>query len=529
MNSFTSRELPGTENGNGSFWSPDSKSIGFEADGTLKRIDVAGGSVQTVCDLTHSGFEGGSWNQEGVILFGAQAGGIQRVSATGGAPVPVTVLTRQGASPQTGALSHRYPYFLPNGRDFLYTHLGALDSSGIYIASLDNPNQAVRLLRSDAKAVYAPPRNGLPGYLLWLRDHTLVAQRLDPRSRRLEGDPLPVADGVAAGFAANGRRAAYSVASTGVLAYRGGGNSGFELTWVDRAGKPTGAARSESFQRGGDPDISPDGRRVAMERQTDSTMQVWVYETSRGIMTRLTFDPGFSWYPVWSPDGKQLAYSANRGSSWGIYRKDADGGGREEMLLGGSRSGTTPTSWSPDGRYLLYESGDNQVYGRTENQDIFLLPLTGSPQERKPVGYLQTPFRERNAQFSPDGKWVAYQSDESGRDEVYIQAFPSTGAKWQVSNNEGTQPRWRGDGRELFFISGTAHSMWAVGIRASAGRIEIETPHALFPVLEFPGPAHLYDVTGDGQRFVMVSPPGAGVEGSSAINIVSHWQAGLKP
>ena len=275
MNSFTSRELPGTENGNGPFWSPDSKSIGFQADGKLKRIDVAGGSVQALCDATDLGFEGGSWNQEGVVLFGQAAGGIQRVSASGGAPVPVTVLAREGATP-AGAISHRYPHFLPDGRTFLYTQAGALDNSGIYVASLDSPNQAVRLLQTDAKAVYAPPRNEFPGYLLWLRDQTLVAQRFNSKSRRLEGEPLVVADGIAAGFAANARRAAYSLSTTGLLAYRGGGNAGFDLTWVNRDGKPEASTGSASFQRGGDPSISPDGRRVAMERQTGNSMQVWL-------------------------------------------------------------------------------------------------------------------------------------------------------------------------------------------------------------------------------------------------------------
>jgi eukaryotic-like serine/threonine-protein kinase len=527
MNSFTSRELPGTENGNGPFWSPDSKSIGFEADGKLKHIDLAGGSVQTLCDITEQGFEGGSWNQEGVILFGLSRGGIQRISAAGGAPAPVTALNREGASTVAGALSHRYPHFLPDGRNFLYTQAGVLDKSGIYLSSLDNPNQAIKLLQSDAKAVYAPPRNGLPGYLFWVRDQTLVVQRFDPRTKRLESDPLPVADGVAAGFAANARRAAYSVSTTGMLAYRGGGNAGFELAFVNRDGKPERTAGSTAFQRGGDPAISPDGRRVVMDRQTGNTMQVWLYETARGISTRLTLDPGFSWFPVWSPDGKQVAYSANRGASWGIYSKDASGAGQEELLFGGSKAGLVPSSWSPDGRHLLYETGDNQAYGGAENQDIFLLPLTGSPQERKPVPYLQTPFRERNAQFSPDGKWVAYQSNQSGRDEVYIQAFPSTGAKWQVSNNEGIQPRWRGDGHELFFISDTTQRLWVAGIRPSAGSVDIETPRALFPVLLFPGPAYVYDVTPDGQRFVVVSPPGAGAQGTSAINVISDWQAGL--
>jgi len=524
LNSFTSRELLGTEYSNGPFWSPDSKSIGFEADGKLKRIDLAGGAVQTLCDVTEGGFEGGTWNQEGVILFGLSLGGVQRISAAGGAPAPVTAVNREG----TSALSHRYPHFLPDGHNFLYTQAGGLDKSGIYLASLDNPSQAVKLVQSDAKAVYAPPRNGLPGYLFWVRDQTLVVQRFDSKSKRLEGDPSPVADGVAAGFAANARRAAYSISTTGVVAYRGGGNAGFELAFVGRDGKPEPKANGASFQRGGDPAISPDGRSIVMERQTGNTMQVWLYETGRGISTRLTLDPGFSWFPAWSRDGKQVAYSANRGGSFGIYRKAASGAGQEELLLGATTSGAAPSSWSPDGRYLLYQTGNSQAFGGSENQDIFLLPLTGNPQERTPVPFLQTPFRERNAQFSPDGKWVAYQSNESGRDEVYIQAFPSTGAKWQVSNNQGTQPRWRGDSRELFFMSETTQRMWVAGIRASAGRVEIETPQPLFPVLGFPGPSYVYDVTPDGQRFVVVSPPGVGAQGTSAINIISDWQAELK-
>jgi len=226
------------------------------------------------------------------------------------------------------------------------------------------------------------------------------------------------------------------------------------------------------------------------------------------------------------------AYSADPCGSWGIYRKDAGGAGEEELLLGAGKSGLAPSSWSRDGRYLLYESGNAQVYGSSGSQkDAFLLPLTGSPEERKPVPYLQSPFRKLNAQFSPDGKWVAYESDESGRDEVYIQTFPSTGARWQVSDKGGTQPRWRGDGREVFFINDTTQRLWTAGIRASAGRVEIETPRPLFPVVLFPGPAYLYDVTHTRTVSAYRGRLAAwrqGAQGSSAINIVSDWPAGLK-
>ncbi|HEV2202822.1 MAG TPA: protein kinase [Bryobacteraceae bacterium] len=514
LDSLTSRELPGTEDANGGFWSPDSKAIGFWANQKLKRIDLAGGSPQTLCDAPD--FEGGSWSSDGVILLGATGGGLRRIPAAGG---PSTSLINPDGK---SANSYRYPHFLPDGRSFLYTATG-LNAGGVFLASLDHPDQPVRLVDSDAKAVYAPPRNGRPGYLLWVRDQTLIAQRFDPRSKRLSGDPLPVADGIGIGTAGGGRRAAYSISSTGILVYRGGGQAGFQLAWVNRDGRLEVITSTGNDQRyGGDPSLSPDGRRIVLERVIAGNFDVWTYELSRGVMTRLTFDPGFDWYPVWSPDGRQIAFGAVRNDTPGIYRKDAGGAGPEELLLAGNRGdklGMAPSSWSSDGRYLLFTNidGGNIVYA---------LPLMGKPEERKPIPYLQSPFRKKNAKFSPDGKWVAYVSNESGRDEVYIQAFPPSGGKWQVSNNEGDEPHWRGDGKELFFLGGT--KMWAAGIRASAGRVEIDSPRDLFTTLQFPGPGYLYDVTRDGQRFLVVRPPGSGIQGSAPIVVLSDWQAGLK-
>jgi Tol biopolymer transport system component len=512
MDSLDARELPGTENANGIFWSPDSKSIAFHADDKLKRIDLAGGSARTLCDAP--GFEGGTWNSAGLILFGSSSGGLRSVPAAGGASTTVT-------TPSDGAsASHRYPHFLPDGSKFLFTLTGTTDlkAAGVFVTSLDKPGEVVRLVDSDAKAAYAPARNGLPGYLLWLRDQTLMAQVFDIASNRLEGDSIPIADGIATGTAASGRRAAYSVSIEGLLVYRGGGFAGFQLAWVNRAGKAEIITGAGTAQRFGDASISRDGRRIILEQQTALNFDVWLYELSRGVMTRLTFDPGRDWFPVWSPDGEHIAYSAERAGVYGIYRKNASGAGQEDQLVGESKTPLIPNSWSPDGRHLLYVS----------NGDIFVLPIDRNVQDRKPVPYLQTPFRESHPQFSPDGKWVAYLSDESGRPEVYIRAFPLSDAKWQVSNvaNESDQPRWSRDGKELFFVS--PGRLWTAGIRRVSAGIEIDAPRPLFGVTRFPGPDYIYDAAPDGQRFLVIQVPGAANQEGSPITVVSDWQAGFK-
>ena len=510
MDSLTARELPGTEDANGLFWSPDSSSIGFVAGDKLKRVDASGGAAQTVCDAP--GFEGGSWSKDGVILFGSGKGGLRRVPATGGTPVPVTT-----ASGGTNA-GHRYPYFLPDGRSFLYTLTGTeQNTGGVFLSSLDSPAQTVHLVGSDAKAIYAPPRDGRPGYLLWIRDQSLMAQRFAVKSKRLEGDPELVVDSVATPVDNTGRRAAYWVSDTGLLVYRGGrGIDGFQLTWISRDGKPDViAVIGAETQRTGDPSISPDGGRVALERRIAGNFDVWLYEMGRGVMTRLTFDAGRDWYPVWSPDGQEVAYSGERGGIGGIYMKAASGAGQEELLVKGQ---IRPSSWSRDGRYLLYDLLDGG--------GIWVLPLTGKAEDRKPFAYIKTPFRESHSQFSPDGKWVAYVSNESGRNEVYIQPFPVSGGKWQVSINGGDEPRWRGDGKELFFISGSELS--AAGIRVAKDRVEIDPPRGLFGMAVFSGPAYHYDVSPDGHRFLILEPLNARFISNSPLTVISDWQAGLK-
>ena len=511
MDSLTARELPGTDGGNGMFWSPDSKSIGFVADGKLKRVDVLGGSPQVLCDAP--GFEGGSWNQDGAILFSSN-GAIQRVSAAGGAPTAVTI-------PDTSRqeTEHRSPYFLPDGKSFLFTIASANQSAqGIHVATLDAPKQRVRLAASNAKAVYAPPRGGRPGYLLWLRDLTLVAQRFDAGKTRVEGDPIPVAEDVAAANIGSGRRSAYWTSDTGLLLYRSGGGIGAQLNWVGRDGKREVVTAVGTDPQSGDPRISPDGARVALHRSISGAHNIWLYELARGVMTRLTFDPGNDTDPVWSPDARQIAFASDRGGTRQIYRKDSGGAGPEERLTDGPNP-KVPMDWSRDGRYILYQQQDPK-----NGWDIWALPLQG---DRKPVPVLQTPFNEQSPQFSPDGKWVAYESNESGADQVYIQSFPPSGGKWQVSTNGGQEPRWRGDGKEIYYYA--SERIWAAGVRTAAGRVEVDSPRGLFPDAFFPGPDYYYDVTRDGQRFLELQLPSAlNDQSSNALIVVSNWQASLK-
>ena len=343
-----------------------------------------------------------------------------------------------------------------------------------------------------------------------------MAQPFDGVSKLLAADPTAIADDIFTGLVEAGRRASYSVSRNGVLAYRTGGVSGFQMTWMSRAGKAEIVSERMADPRAGDPALSPDGRRVAMERETGTNFDAWVYELGRDVMTHVTFDPGIDWTPIWSADGRELIYGATRRDrGWWIWSKDATRGSHEEPLAGPSAAQSRPSSWSRDGRYLLYTEGD----------EIMFLPLTGRPEDRKPVLYLHTPFRKSNPQFSPDGKWVAYVSNESGHDEVYVQAFPLSGSKWQVTNRGGIQPRWRADGKEMFFLHG--EKLWAAGLRISPGRVKVDPPQELFELAVYPGPAYIHDITPDGQRFLLTQPSNAGAS-LSPMELVSGWQAGLK-
>jgi eukaryotic-like serine/threonine-protein kinase len=515
LDSLEARPLPGTEGGNGPFWSPDEKSIGFVADGKLKRIEIQGGVPQNLCDVSDVGFQGASWGRDGVILF-SDGGVIRSVRASGGAATAVTA--PDAARIENG---HFFPQYLPDGKTFLYlVRSPNAGVKGIYAAALGGADGRAtspkRLVAdADSKAVYAPPFDGSPGYLLWMRAETLVAQRFNPANLRTEGDPIPVADSVnSAAINVNFRRAAFWASDTGMLAYFIGSGQGFRLTWVSREGKHRESVGPEDIYEW--PRLSPDGNRLAVARSNENSKatDIWIYEFSRNLMTRLTF-AGANNLPVWSPDGRRIAFSSARDGAGYIVLKDASGAGREERLAEGPKP---VLDWSRDGRYVLYEERNPKT-----GLDLMILPLDG-PVPRTPIPFVQTPFDEKDGAFSPDGKWIAYDSNESGETEVYIQSFPPSGGKWQVSNGGGSYPRWRGDGKELFYRETPLGSVMAAGIHTSPGRVDIDPPHRIF---EWGGPP-TYDVASDGQRFLMLEPPGADRAITEPLLIVTNWHAGWK-
>jgi Tol biopolymer transport system component len=504
LDSLTARELPGTENGNGPFWSPDSKSIGFVSISTnkLQRIDLVGGSARLLADAPN--FEGGSWSQDGVILF-STAGILQRIPAAGGTVTPVTMLDAARK-----AQSHRYPHFLPDGRTFLFLIRSADPIvEGIYAATLDQPTPGRRLVATNAKAVYVPPYSGRPGQLLWIRDQTLMAQSFDVSRLKVEGEPAAAVDGV---LENNARRAAFWVSNNGLLAYRSGGAGNLQPTWVSKDGKerqPVVPA-ADNYP---DVRLSPDATEIALSKNTVNNEDLFVFDIGRGVMSRLTFDAGRDFSPVWSPDGRQLAFTSDRDGLNQMYRKDAAGGQEERMQK--SSTPQTVLDWSRDGRYLLYQD-QNPKTGR----DLWVLPLQG---DRKPIPFLATPFNESNATFSPDGKWIAYTSDESSRNEVYLRSFPSSPVQWQVSSNAGIAPRWRGDGSELYYR--TPDSVFSVAVHTGPQGLQMDSPRALF---QWSGP-NSWDVNRAGDRFLLLAPPGLNEgSGGGVLSVISNWQATLR-
>ncbi|HEY4362065.1 MAG TPA: protein kinase [Bryobacteraceae bacterium] len=505
LDSLEAKELPGTEDSNGPFFSPDGKSIGFFADGKLKRTEVGGGQPQVLCDAANE--QGGDWGANGTILFSSD-NTIQRVSAGGGMPQPVTSLD---ASRQESA--HNFPQFLEDGQTFLYyVQSPSPATQGVYAARLDKP-KGTRVLAVNARAVYAARSRGNPGELLWLRGNELVAQRFDSDTLRLDGEPVPVAPDIATTANAQSR-AAFWAAPKGPLVYRAGGASTPQLAWVGRDGKSLQVFKQDT---GFGPRLSPDGKRVAVTRNVSGNFDIWLNELDRGVITRLTFDAAQENYPVWSPDGRQIAFGSSRTGVFQMYRKDAGGTGAEERLHEGPNP-EIPLDWSRDGKYLLYREENPNT-----RADLMILPLEG---ERKPIPFAQTPFQESFGAFSPDGKWIAYTSEESGQAEVYLRASPvapggggaNAAGKVQISSGAGNVPRWRGDSKELFYRAGPfVHS---AGIRVVAGRPEVEAPQTFRAT----GPAD-FDVAADGQRLVMLAQP----ESSDAnLRVISNWRGVLK-
>jgi len=504
LDSINAQQLPGTEEATSPFWSPDSRFIGFFTAGKLKKIEVTSGTVQTLCNAVVP--RGGTWSRDGVIVFAPTPNDpLYQVSVAGGEPTPLTKL-----DPSRQEASHRWPYFLPDGRHLLYSLSGGPQSQGIYVTSLDGKDSRRLINVGNSIVAFASP-----GYLLFRREATLMAQAFDPDMLQLSGEPFPVAEQV--GYDVASFQTFFSVSQTGVLVYSSGSTGKTQLTWIDRAGKEAGLVdQPRSFVR---PSLSPDGKRLVVDGvDLQGNRDVWIIELASGNQTRFTFDPGTDIFPIWSPDGSRIVFASDREGPRNLYQKSASGAGKEELLLKTGLN-TFPMDWSADGKFILYIASDPKT-----KLDTWVLPLFG---DQKPFPFLQTEANERNAKFSPNGRWIAYTSDESGINQIYVQSFPDSGGKRQVSTNGGYHLAWRRDGKEFFYIASDKKIM-AVDVKTDGPTFEVGTPKALFDVRvpSFNSAQAQFAVAQDGQRFLVANT--AGEITSAPINVVLNWTADLK-
>ena len=511
------RALPGADGGQApASWSYDSRWVVFATGNKLKKVDIQGGPPQNIADLPVT-LAGASWNSDGVIIASASgtASPILRVPAAGGQTTPITALA-------PGESAHLWPQFLPDGKHFLYLRVSSdAAKAGVYIGSIDaKPEQQSmqRLLATDRQAFYAPAPGGGVGNLIFLRGATLMAQPFDPGKMALSGEPVAIADGVDSFTSSN--HGLFSVSDTGTLVYRVGTGTQTALTWFDQQGNPAGTLGDPGDYA--NPAISPDGSRVAVAMGPVSSRDIWIMDVARGTSTRFTFDPARDDFPAWSPDGKNIAFSSNRNGQMDLYIKPADGSGEEKLLLKTDEP-KTDARWAKDGRFLLFTST-----GPKTSADMLALPFTG---EAKPVSLLKTQFLPAEAvpRVSPDGRWLAYMSNESGSSENYVRPFTpdapaGTGAKWLVSKGGGAFPLWRPDGKELFYLSLTNQVM-AVEIDTSKG-FQAGTPRRMFASPVVTAPTVRWDVSPDGKRFLFAAPPGSGR--TIPFTVIVNWAAGLK-
>ena len=524
LDATAAQPLAGTEGGQYPFWSPDSRSVAFFAEGRLKRLDVVGGGATQVVAAAAVP-RGGTWNADGVILFTVNTTSpIFRVPAPGGQPVALTNLDRQ--------TSHRFPFFLPDGQHFLFFALGTPDTAGIFLGVLDSPDTH-RLTMADTAGVYLAPyagtgpavASGESGWLLWVRAGTLVGQRLDLERQALTGAPVTLADQVP--FDSAVAISAVSVSAAGQVAYRTGGVGRRQLSWFDRSGKALGALGTPDESSLMDPSVSPDGHWAAVSRTPEGNTDIWLLDGTR--TSRLTIDAARDFFPIWSPDGSRIVFDSNRQGHRDLYQKSSNGSGAEELLLESSLD-KAANDWSPDGRFLLYSVFDPQT-----NSDLWVLPMEG---DRTPWVFLRTPFYETAGAFSPDGRWVAYMSNESGRTEVYIRPFAASTAsgatanaatgQWLVSTAGGMHPRWRRDGKELYYI-GPGGEMMAAPITVTGSTLTPGAPVVLFPTRIYNGgtdtrQGRQYDVTADG-RFLIDTVL---LEASAPITLLMNWHPKAK-
>jgi eukaryotic-like serine/threonine-protein kinase len=501
VNSTDTHQIAGTENAIFPFWSPDSRSLGFFADGKLKTAEIDSGSTQIVADAPFG--RGGSWGADGVILFSPNTQeGLLKVKINGGAaPVPATQLDR----PQH--TSHRWPFFLPDGKHYLYLAINHDPSKSanntLFYASLDGRENRP-LFHSQSNAIYAD------GYLLFARNDQLMAQPFDPANGTVSNEPQIVAKGVVNDAATWHMDA--SASDSGLLIFGGGGTGDWQLVWFDRASKQvaTLADKLPGLQLAR---ISPQGDRVALTMDI-GTMDIWVLDIARGVRTRLTFGPIQNEFPVWSPDGKWIAFVSDRNGHSNLIRKPSDGSGGEETLFTGSQL-ITATDWSHDGKFLIYSLGP------VGNADIWALPLEG---ERKPFLVVQHSGNTGVdlGHLSPDGRWLAYMSNETGGQQVYVVAFGGGQGKWQVSVNGGFGPKWSKDGKDFYYMDPT-YNLFVVPVKEVGGALQFGAAQQI--ITNWSAPQVFYDVTPDGKKILLDR---ISQQVSQSITAVTNFTAGLK-
>jgi Tol biopolymer transport system component/tRNA A-37 threonylcarbamoyl transferase component Bud32 len=509
--SVTFQKLAGTDDASQPFWSPDSRSIGFVAGGRLKKVEAAGTPPQDITAVT--GFFGGTWSKDGTILIGSAAG-IRQVSAEGGTPQAVTAIEK----PETG---HYWPYFLPDGRHFLYlAWSGDAANRAIFVGTLGSKDKT-RLLPAESNVAYAAP-----GYLVFRREATVLAQAFDAGGLKLSGAPVQIAGGVA--FNAVSGHGSFDVSQTGALIFfqgaaaagtgRGQVTPDWQFAWHDRHGNVMELAGEAGSY--GDMDLSPDGKLIAVTRQDAGApgADIWVLDWQRGVSTRLTLDPSDDINPVWSPDGRRIAFTTFRKGNADIYVKNANGVGDETPLLE-SPVDESVEDWSKDGRYIAYRQDQDGF------DDLYVLPIDADGKPGKPTPIVKGKFHKDEPQFSYDGKWLAYTSDESGTYEVYVVSFPALDQKLKVSDGGGGRPRWREDGKEIFF-QGLSGSKLTVDFKPGP-KIEVGVSHLLWSTNNnSDATRHLWAVSRDGQRFLIRTLTGTTARGVTPTATVNFLPAG---
>jgi Tol biopolymer transport system component/predicted Ser/Thr protein kinase len=499
------RELAGTDGGAHPFWAPDSRRLGFFADGRLLTIDTGSGGARSVCDAPYP--RGGAWTPDDVILFGGLWRPIHRVAVSGGSPEPVTAF-------EGSEHTHVFPHVLPGGRFLYAAAVFGGNVSTIKVAQLGSAGSRV-LTTSAASALYAHP-----GWILFWRGQALVAQRLDPETMTLQGTAAPVAQPVRALVTTSGSTIA-SVAGTRALVYQEGASEAHaRLTWFDRSGR-----RLAELGTPGDwmrPSLSPDGRRVVADvvdkARGGSARDLWIFEGERGVPTRFTREPTTERWGAWSPDGRRVAFASSGADTLSVLVQETTGTADAKALFT-SAAYHLPAHWSGDGRFLALQTLAREL---ATGWDVSVYSFA----EREVRPLLDASYSEGSPQFSPDGRWLAYASDESGRSEIYVQPFPGPGAKTRVSGAGGDQPRWRRDGREIFYREPGGRFM-AVPVSARDGTFVAGAPAALFAARTNTSAGIHYDVTGDGQRFIVNVP--AAAETASPLTLVLDWPALLQP